>query len=203
MFLARRDVRKEMLFISVIFGFGGLACQKTNLVDWWKPITITGTTLGIEDFIIGFAIGGISAVVYEEIYKKRLRKSRTKFPRDPGLYLLSFPVIYLIAFYMIRLGSFYSAILAYSVCGIYLLYTRRDLLKDSLLSGFFLLIIATIIYLGLFFVFPDYINQFWYLKPSWYTTLLWGVPIAEYIWIFFTGAYIGPLYEYIYKKRLR
>ena len=42
-------------------------------VDWWQPETVTGTRAGIEDAILGFTNGGLGAVLYEVVFKKRTR----------------------------------------------------------------------------------------------------------------------------------
>ncbi len=203
LFLRRKDTRKEMLTISALFGLGGLAAQKTNIQDWWQPLTITGTSIGIEDFLIGFSIGGIAAVIYEEIYRRRLRKGvgGTLAPSDPGFFLLLFPLLYLILFFLLELGSFYSVVVACLASIGFMLFSRRDLWRDSLMSGVIMLAIGSGVYFLLFLIKPDYIQQFWYLPDHWYAQLLFGVPIGEYIWFFLIGAYIGPLYEYL--KRLR
>jgi hypothetical protein len=83
-----------------------------------------------------------------------------------------------------------------------MIFLRKDLLKDSLVSGTLLLIIGIGIYLVLFLIYPSYIHQFWYLKDVWYANLLFGIPIGEYIWYFLTGAYIGPMYEFLRKRYL-
>lgn len=64
LFLWRKDTRKEMAIISLLFGFLGTVVTLIYLMDWWHPLTITGTRIGIEDFIFGFSTAGIAAVVY-------------------------------------------------------------------------------------------------------------------------------------------
>ena len=104
LFLKRKDLRTEMLLISTWFGSAGLVSEATNIQDWWQPITITRTPVGLEDFIIGFAIGGVAAVIYEEIYKKKLKKSikRDSLLFDPGFSLLLLPSLYLLSFYIFK-----------------------------------------------------------------------------------------------------
>lgn len=202
LFLKRKDVRREMLLISTWFGFGGLVSEKTNIQDWWHPITITGTPIGFEDFIIGFAIGGVAAVIYEEIYRKKLKKARFKISTlfDAGFSFLLLPSLYLLLFFIFGLGSFYSIVLACLISISYMIFIRKDLLLDSLISGFLMLLIGIGIYLFLFLIYPNYIQEFWYLKSNWYSSLLLGVPIGEYIWYFLIGAYIGPMYEFLRKQ---
>lgn len=77
-FLRRKDTRKEMLIISLLFGIAGLLSQIIYINDWWKPLTITATSIGIEDFLFGFSIGGISSVVYEHLFSKRVKIKKVK-----------------------------------------------------------------------------------------------------------------------------
>ena len=70
-----------MITISIIFGIGGILSEFYHIQDWWQPLIITNTPIGIEDFLIGFFIGGIAAVIYEEIYKKKIRiRKQNKSP---------------------------------------------------------------------------------------------------------------------------
>lgn len=76
LFFWRKDTRKEMLVMSCLFGAVGVVTAFVYTKDWWQPLTIAGTVVGIEDFLFGAMIGGISAVIYEELFKKRLRPRR-------------------------------------------------------------------------------------------------------------------------------
>ena len=69
LYFLRKDVRKVMWFVSLPLGFMGPFLEYVYVNDWWRPLTITGTLLGIEDFLFGFGIGGISAAIYEELFK--------------------------------------------------------------------------------------------------------------------------------------
>jgi hypothetical protein len=204
-FSYRKDVRPEMLTMSWLFGLGGLLSEKTYTIDWWQPITITHSRIGIEDFVIGFCIGGIASVIYEEVYKKHLSKRKTyAIGQSPNyiLFLISFPLVYFFLFYLFHLGSFLSSVITYSLGIGYMLYLRRDLANNALLSGIFMLLIGIGIYSLLFFVNPDYIKEFWFLPKQWYSASFLRIPIGEYIWYFLTGAFIGPLYEFIKNYKL-
>jgi hypothetical protein len=203
LYALRKDLRREMLFISGFFGIGGILSELTNIQDWWRPLTITGTPIGIEDFIIGFAIGGIASVIYAECYYKRYRPGSRQTPRRNmfgHLYLLSFAVCFLTLFYVVKLSSFYSTFIAYLIGIIFIILKRKDLLRDSIISGILMLILALIIYAILSAIYPGYIQTFWYLNGNWYTQLIFGIPISEYFWFFLTGSFIGPLYEFVKNK---
>ena len=201
LFFWRKDVKKEMVFMSLIFGFLGFFLGLIYTLDWWHPLTITKTIIGIEDFIFGFSLGGVSAVIYEEVFKKRvhIRKTRKNIEKKRNrnfLFLFSFSLfLFLLSFYVIRLNSFYSSIIGILTPLLLILIKRKDLFFDSLVSGFLLLIIAL---LGTNII--ELITPGW-VKATWYFNNLSGIiilklPLEDIIWFFLSGAFIGPLYEY-------
>ena len=205
LYIHRKDLRKEMLFVSFIFGIAGIASQYIYLKDWWKPMTLTGTAIGIEDFLIGMFIGGIAAVIYEEIYKKKIRfRSSKKSHLIFYCILNSLAICFLFfgSFYLLRLNSFYSSLITFLVPTFFIWFKRKDLIKPSLISGILMLIIGTLVYFVLFLVLPDYFHIFWYLKETWFASLFLGIPLGEYIWFFLAGMAISPLYEFWQEARL-
>jgi len=204
LFAVRKDLRVEMLFISVLFGFGGILSQQTHIRDWWQPLTITNTPLGIEDFLIGFAIGGIASVIYAVVFWKRndTKKASLAF-RSSYWFLLSFALLFLGLFYVVGLNSFYAATISYIVGIAIIVLKRSDLVLPSIGSGFLMLAFGMGTYYALFLFFPSYIHEFWYLSEGWYSTLVFGVPLGEYVWYFLTGAFIGPLFEFVQGVRFK
>jgi hypothetical protein len=70
LFLARKDLRREMLTLSFI-GSIFFPLALIYLPDYWYPDHIGGNYLiGIEDFLFAFLIAGIGAVLYEVIFGK-------------------------------------------------------------------------------------------------------------------------------------
>src|SRR5688572_32751862 len=75
LYAQRKDLRPQMRFMSLFVAVSGLIAEGLWwTVDWWHPPTITGTRVGIEDFLLGFTNGGVAAVLYETIFRKRLAK---------------------------------------------------------------------------------------------------------------------------------
>ena len=62
-----------MLVISLIFAFAGPLAEIIYFQDWWHPFTLTGSFLSLEPFLIGFSIGGVASVIYEEAFNLRQR----------------------------------------------------------------------------------------------------------------------------------
>lgn len=201
LFFWRKDVRKEMIIISSLFGAVGIIVQFVYTSDWWYPLTITNTLVGIEDFIFGFSVGGIASVIYEEVFKKRVRirkiNKKKEFQEDKNFFLvcLSLLVIFFLSFYFLKINSFYSSIFAFTIPLIYMWLKRKDLILDSLASGFLLMLVSF-----LAFIIPEFITPGW-VQSAWYLENLSGIiilkaPLEDIIWFFLAGAFIGPLYEF-------
>jgi hypothetical protein len=202
LFLWRKDVRKEMLGMSIFFGIAGLIVEAIYIQDWWRPLTITGTLIGIEDFLFGFVIGGIAAVIYEEVFKKKLKRTKKKNTEFKSKYFgLLLPIIFVVSIYVFNLNTFIASILAFGIPTIIIYITRKDLIKDSLLSGALVLGVSIIVYTILELITPGWVNAFWYFKnvPN---IIILNVPIDDFIWYFLAGAFIGPFYEYWQNKKL-
>jgi len=188
--------------MSILFGIGGIISESIYVQDWWQPLTITDTLIGIEDFLIGALIGGIAAVSYTIVFNKKI-KTKSKRKKEELKKNINFIFIAIVtlsfffgSFYILKLNSFYTAIIAFITPTFIILHKRKDLIKDSIPSGFLLLIIGRAVYYILLSIQPEFISKFWYLPDEWYAKIFLGVPIGEYIWFFLAGAFIGPLYEY-------
>lgn len=64
----------------------------------------------------------------------------------------------------------------------------------------------TLIGVGVYFILeilqPGFIRAVWILNGAWYTKLIFGIPLGEYIFYFLIGMFIGPFYEYWQGARL-
>ncbi len=207
LFLRRKDTKKEMLIISLIFGFAGIVSEYIFIKDWWKPLTITGTPIGIEDFLFGFLIGGIASVIYEHLFNKKIRLKKPEkniFEKRSLNFLVlysSVAVIFLTSFLFFGLNSFVSVVLAFGIPTIFIYISRKDLMKNSLISGILVLIIATIGYSILNLITPKFFDEFFFYQNIGKQTFI-GIPLEEYVFYFLAGAFIGPLYEYWQEGKL-
>lgn len=205
LFYLRKDVRKEMLIMSFIFGIAGLLVESTYVNDWWKPLTITGTIVGIEDFLFGFVIGGIASVIYEEVWKKKVRiRKGNERSRNINFVVTgaTLAIIFFGAHYLLGANTFIASLMAYGHGIITIWLFRKDLIQDSMFSGILLLTVSVIAYSVLELITPGWASQFWYFKNVPEIFIL-NLPIDDFIWYFLAGAYIGPLYEYWQEGRLR
>ena len=200
LFFYRKDTRKEMLVISLIFGIIGPFVELVHVLDWWKPLTITGTLIGIEDFLFGFGIGGVASVVYEHLFNKRVKVKRAKELREEKrninlLFLILLSLAIFFGGFFIGLNSFVGTTLAWIIPTLITYSKRPDLIKNSLLSGISLLILSILGYHILNFITPGFFDEFWLFQNIGRIIIL-GIPLEEHVWFFTFGAFIGPLYEY-------
>ncbi len=207
LFLYRKDTRKEMLVLSLIFGILGPFLEKVHILDWWKPLTITGTSIGIEDFLFGFGIGGVSSVIYEHLFNKRIRIKKIKKLKEERknlsfrFLILGMLVIFLSSFFIFGLNSFISAISSFIIPTLIVYIKRKDLIKDSLVSGLLILVASILGYHILNLITPGFFDEFWLFQNIGKIIIL-GIPLEEHVWFFTFGAFIGPFYEYWQEGKL-
>ncbi len=201
LFILRKDLRKKMLLISIFFGVIGLIFEVTHALDWWTPHLITNTPIGIEDFLFGFAIGGIATGIYGGLFKKRVvveKKDKKKIKKENLHFLIMWVFIilfYFICFFVFNLHSFYAAIITMGIFTVYILIKRKDLILNSLISGLILVVISFFAFWICEFITPGWVNHVWMLKNLSGVIIL-KVPLEDLIWFFFAGVFIAPLYEY-------
>jgi hypothetical protein len=195
-FVTRKNIRKEMLILSLIFGIPGPLAAYVHLIDWWKPITIIGTSVGIEDFLFGFCMGGIAGVIYEYIFNKRIKIKNHKTKNFNFIFLLGLMFfIYFGLTLIFKLNTFVSAVLSFLIPTFIIWIKRKDLIKNSLISGLLLLIMATLGYNLLNLITPGFFDAFWKFENIGKIMIL-NIPLEEHIWYFAFGCFFGPLYEY-------
>ena len=201
LYLWRKDTRKEMLIISLIFGLIGPLYAIPTLIDWWNPPNITNTPIGIEDFLFGFVIGGISAIIYEEIFKKRvkIRKVKEIKEKQRNLNILSLVLLnlglYFGSFYLLKINSFFSTVISLAITIPIIYLKRKDLIINSLATGLLITIIGFVGYSLVEIINPGYI-LFVFNFGEIPKIIILNVPLYDLIWLFLFGAFIGPLYEY-------
>lgn len=201
--LKRKDLKKEIIFTSILIGIlSVLTSYYWWSKDWWKPLTITGTIVGIEDFIMGFTAGGIMSVIYDFIFLKEYRRVDLKCNFIKTCFVLLFMACLTAwLFFMIGLTSFWSSTISMFLIIIFMIFIRRDLFFDSLFSGIAMMFISIFFYLIIILISNTWIN----------ITYLYGygliriftIPIEEFVFWFLAGMWVGPFYEFAFGKKLK
>jgi hypothetical protein len=171
--------------------------------DYWRPELFNGWAIGIEDIIFAFAIGGITAVIYEEVFGKRIATRRTKEHLGWLPVVIVMWTAWLIGGNIIfGLNSVYVTSIGLLLIGISFLAFRKDLIKEAILSGLLVGTLLFVFYLVFLKLFPGVVEDWWMLNNvSGYLVL--GIPIEELVWGFCWGFAIGPAYEFICGYRLK
>lgn len=207
LFFWRKDIRKEMLYISIIFGFVGLLVEPIFLKDWWNPLTIIGTSIAIEDFLCGFFVAGIASVIYSVVFNKKVRIKKTSKKRKEKRYknfifiILLIPLLHFGSFYLLNLTGFYSSLISLGIPMLIIWIKRKDLITNSLLSGILAIGVAILTFTITELITPGWVESTW-LFINIPKLIILNSPLEDLIWSFFAGTFIGPLYEYWQEGKL-
>lgn len=171
--------------------------------DWWRPYTITNTKLSIEDLLLGFASGGISATLYLYVFKKKLitsdsiSKKRLYF--FISLMIISL-ILFLILFHLLGMSSFMATLIVGLLIYLILAFFNKNLIKESIINAFLVFLLVIPIYLLAIFATPNFIDKTWMMNNLMGIKFL-GVPIEDYIYYLLTGAIGFFFYPFLFKFR--
>jgi len=198
LFLVRRDLRKELMFLSLMGALMAFLTSSWFMKDYWIPVCIKFFGSCLEDILNGFVLVGTASVIYEVIFRRKHSNKKIGL----YVYLIAFVIeisIFLIFIILIKYFSFnsiYSSVIAMAIFGLAIMLIRNDLIKDALFSGLFMGLIFIIGYPILTRIYPELFIRFWKLSNL-SGIYLTGIPIEEIIWAFFEGLLVGPAYEFI------
>lgn len=198
LFFKLKQYRQRLLVISLIYAILGVTFGFVYTADWWRPETVLGYRIGIEDILLGFSNGGIAAVGYllfVEVREKGLASwKRLIMP------LLLTGVVTMILFEVLNWNSFYANCIGILVAIFYILIQRKDLIKISILSGVAMVVISLPIYLLMIFVSPGWVEHTWMLEKL-SGILFWGIPVEDFVWYFLVGGMISILYPFYVEEK--
>jgi len=200
-FLKRKDLRKELIFISSIWGILALLIDPIYYLDWWHAETIIKTNIRIESFLCAFASAGIGAVIYSYIFKKRtkIKKSSEKKENQKNwkffYFMLLFLILFFGSFFILDLNSVYSTIISSIIMILILWVKRTDLIINSLVSGIIFATIALLPYFLIELVSPGWVQASWKMENL-SGIMIINTPLEDTIWWFLWGLLLGPSYEY-------
>ncbi len=208
LWIHRKDLRYEMLFSSILFTPFGLT-DPLFIPEYWNPVVLFKVfgLFDIEALIWSFSTGGVVAVLYEEIFKIRLGTPKfNKQARFHAILIYIFMAFSILALILINhateLSTLRSALFLIFLGIIYLIYSRPDLFKKSLVSGIFFTVLYVISLLLINFIFPEFITKQWTLAGSWGITIF-SIVLEEYLYAFLFGIFWSIIYEEMKNVRLR
>ncbi len=203
-FILRKDLRKEMIFGSILslpFGFS----EYLWVPEYWNPPSlfnlISTYGVGIESFLFCFFCGGMAAVIYEIIGRKKMVKIRLQHRYLFGPYI-SVIIIFISLEFIFTERTIYNAIISLLIGATIIAIKRKDLIGQIIFGGIFFAIIYFLLFLIFNRLFPDYISMTYTLENLWGIMIL-GVPLEEVVISFSAGAVWSSFYEYIRGYRTR
>ncbi len=198
LFISRNDLRQPMLIMSAAIAPLGPLSEIWYLQDYWKSVTLTGTAVGIEDLIFGFAIGGIAVALYPAAFNKQFSKMNLPAPNLAVLLMFaaSFVVCLVVGTSLLHINSIFTSVVAFGVTAAFIVYWRRDLLKPALLSGMLSFVLFVTVYYLMRIVYPPLLEA-WCTGCNPSGIVLFGVNLEELIWDASWGVAGGILYPAI------
>lgn len=207
LFLAFGQHRRHMWWASLVMAPFGLT-EPLFVPEYWNPPSLLElaqrTGFDAESIIFSFAIGGIGAVLYNIITRKRLEplgladrhSSRGRWHR----WALAAPFALFPFLYFLPWNVIYAAIAAMIAGAIAVALCRPDLKSNTLIGGVLFLAIYTIFLLALKWSAPGYIEQVWNLKAL-SEIVIYGLPLEELLFGFSFGLAWAGIYEHFTSKR--
>lgn len=197
-FFLRKDLRKEMLWASIVglpFGF----IDYFLIPGYWHPDVVFDLGIkhgfGLESFLFFSLMAGITSVIYEFVEKKKLIK--IKGNKHHHFLILIFAITFFITFGIIFPNQIiYNLIITLFVGGITLIFLRKDLLRKIVMSGFIFAVFYFIVFIVINNIFSNFIPSFFNVPSVWSVSVI-GVPIEELLAAFAGGMFWSALYEYV------
>jgi hypothetical protein len=170
-----------------------------HLRDWWNPVFLYNNfPIKIEDLIFGFAVAGVSAVIYQSLRSQEEKSFKKLIPSSKYEVLVFTVGIFILFGFFCVFGvhSFWTSILCSITIAIFILAKRPDLFMSMLYSGLLLTVMAWIFYIMALQINPNWFAQEWYLSNL--SNLFIGrIPAEELVWYFFIGLAFSTVWEFI------
>lgn len=199
---AAPGLRQKMLWASLGTAPFGLT-EPLFVPAYWDPPSLfelaRRTGFDIESIVFTFAIGGIGAVLYNVIRRKRLRPvdvmERHHRRHRLHRWALATPFIAFPLLYFFPWNPIYPAIAAMALGALATIACRPDLALNTLVGGLLFLALYTVFLLGLKWSAPGYIEQVWNLKAL-SGVLVYNLPLEELLFGFSFGLMWASTYEH-------
>lgn len=194
-FFLRRDLRKEMLIMSLLATPLGLF-DILFVPLYWQPVTFLHLPVGIEGLIYSFLTGGIAAIIYAEVAKKVPTKIHRYHKHFAFLAILLVPVL----LFTLRAFQATNVIIDLGIallCGdAIIFYLRKDLVKSSLVGGIAFGCMYFILLNIWLTIFPE--AKDWFRFVGLPRLFIFNAPLYELLFGILFASYCGNLYEFLF-----
>jgi hypothetical protein len=184
----------------------GLACEYFIWIkDWWHPITVTGTPIGIEDLVMCFTHVGIPIFIYKYTFGRDTIKNKLVSKKESAkrllllLLIIFFPLLAL--FYCFNVHSFFATSIGMMLGGLYIILRRKDLIPAALWNSVLMVALTFPVYIIGNFTSPGVIKALW--DPRISGIFILGIPIEDIVWYAILGFLWGGIHEYTINSPLK
>ena len=195
--------RRPMLRASLFTAPFGLT-EPLFVPAYWSPPSLFDlartTGFDVESVIFSFGIGGVAAVLYDALARRRLVLIHPEHRTEPRhrfhRWALVAPPLVFVPLYLLPWNPIYAAVLALVIGGTGALFCRPDLTGKSLATGGLFLAYYTLFLVALEWSAPGYIGRVWNLGVL-SGILLGPLPIEELLFAAAFGMYWAGVYEHV------
>jgi hypothetical protein len=203
LFVARHDLHRRMLTMSLILVPLAPLGQFYYLQDYWKPPVILPFTLfgksfgGAVDLLFSFVMGGLATTVYP-VLSRRYPIAGLHKPRRwvAPLFIGIEGTSVVLLTNVCRLNSIFSSSIGFVLTALVIVWVRRDLVLPALTSGLISGVALAGVEAVLSFIVPLYLSRYWLLfNTPWGILLLDRVPLTEALWGAAFGLITGVVFD--------
>ena len=197
--------RTAMIWTGLAFAPAAVISELWHLQDYWSPIYVAQLKIGtlrfggVEDYVFGFALAGISAGVFETLTLRQgfpalPRVSLPAYLRMAGLGLIGLSLMVVITTFL-HLRSIHTAIVATTLTALLMFVLRPEVVPRALLTALAFAGFFWFFYVGIIIpLYPGMIDAFWMPRGN-LGIRLGGVPIEEVVWGFSASLFAGPVFR--------
>lgn len=200
-FVLRPDLRRRMLWVSLLLLPLAPIGESFFLLDYWRPPLILPIWYhgmaygGLADLLFVFALGGIASAAYPVVTHQVARRGVWPHRQWLGLVFIAVMVgcLYFLSF---AVNSILTSMLGFLLTALILCAFRPDLWPSALVSGTVSALTLTTVEAAFSLLAPQFLNRYWLLYHTrWGIVIAGHVPLTEVLWGAAFGAAIGPLYD--------
>lgn len=196
-YMLRKDLRHEQLVMSfLIMPFS--VTQYWFYQDYWRPeyilpsIRVGQIPIGIEESLFVFFVSGITAIMYEVIFRKR---HATGKKRPWALLFIVGGALFFVGLIHMGIQSIWASSIASISMALPILYIDQEVRADSILTAVSMFIFVLAVYSFWFALFPVASSHLW-VTSAFSGKMIFGIPIEEMVWYVSWSFFGSVFYEF-------
>ncbi len=198
-FVFRKDLRSIVVKTGLLGGVIGIMSEYWYFNDYWSPPTILERSyLPIEDFIFGFGVTAVGATIYKVLHKLQVKKTQPARKKQTLMLFGEGLLLLLIFNGILGINSILASSVIFILITLQMLFTRKDLSDQAIVTALILPGLAILVYAPLFRLFATgYIDSFFLLTNTALGLVIFSsIPLTEVVWYFSWGLLAGTIFDY-------